>query len=73
MKQQFTSRNRKAIRAKMASVFKEQIKSLPTEYRIVLLEDLVTAFENRFMVLKRVNMDTEFSMGIVKAVELETP
>lgn len=40
-------KNRKEIEAKLAGVFKEKINELPDELREILLDDIVTAFENR--------------------------
>lgn len=42
---------RTELEAKMASVFGDQIKELSTELRQILLDDMVTAFENRIKVL----------------------
>jgi len=53
MNQQVTSTNRKELEAKMATVFGEKIKALSTELQKILLDDMVTAFENRLNVLNR--------------------
>ena len=42
---------RKEIEAKLANVFDEEINGLSTELRAILLDDMVTAFENRLNVL----------------------
>jgi hypothetical protein len=42
---------RNELEAKMANVFDEKIKQLPTELRQILIDDMVTAFENRMKVL----------------------
>lgn len=44
-------KNRKEIEAKLANVFDEEINGLSTELRSILLDDMVTAFENRLNVL----------------------
>ena len=54
MKHEFTPQQRKRIKAKMAEVFKENLAGLSTEFQKILLDDLVTAFQNRIKVLKRV-------------------
>ena len=64
-------KKKKELEAKMASVFQEQIKSLPTEHQEILLDDLVTAFENRFAALSRSQMGLQFSVEAQKSVELE--
>ncbi len=55
MKQQIAVKSRKELEAKMATVFGEKIKELSTELQRILLDDMVTAFENRLNVLNRVN------------------
>jgi len=37
----------------MAEVFKENLAGLSAEFQKILLDDLVTAFQNRINVLKR--------------------
>jgi hypothetical protein len=51
VKQKFTNKGRKELEAKMATLFKEKIKGLSTELQEILLDDMVTAFENRLNVL----------------------
>lgn len=53
MKQQVTIKARKELETKMAAVFGEKIKNLSTELQRILLDDMVTAFENRLNVLNR--------------------
>ena len=48
---QIADRSRKEIEAKLADVFDEEINGLSTELRAILLDDMVTAFENRLNVL----------------------
>ncbi len=55
MKQEITIKGRKELEAKMASVFGEKIKKLSSELQKILLDDMVTAFENRLNVLNRAN------------------
>jgi hypothetical protein len=49
-------RSRDELEAKMAAVFDEQIKELSTELQQILIDDMVTAFENRINVLNRPNV-----------------
>ena len=51
MKQNITDKGRKELEAKMAKIFGENIKGLSTELQEILLDDMVTAFENRLNVL----------------------
>ncbi len=52
MKTQTTS-NRKKLIQKMKSVFSEKIQTLSPEFQGILLDDLVTAFENRLTILEK--------------------
>ena len=56
MKREITLKSRRALEAKMASVFSEKLKELSTELQKILLDDMVTAFENRLKVLNRADL-----------------
>jgi hypothetical protein len=47
-------KQRREIKAKMAEALKENIKGLSTDFQKILIDDLVTAFQNRINVLMRV-------------------
>ena len=49
-----TEKDRKELEAKLEEVFRGKISQLSTELRQILLDDMVTAFENRMNVLNRV-------------------
>jgi hypothetical protein len=49
---QIAEKDRKELETKLANVFDTEINILPTELREILLDDMVTAFENRLNVLK---------------------
>jgi hypothetical protein len=51
LKREVTCKGRRALEAKMASVFSEKLNELSTELQKILLDDMVTAFENRLNVL----------------------
>jgi hypothetical protein len=51
MIQQVTDKDRKELESQMATVFKEKIQCLSTELQEILIDDMVTAFENRLNVL----------------------
>jgi hypothetical protein len=51
---QIADKDRKEIEAKLADAFYEEINGLSTELREILLDDMVTAFENRLNVLNNV-------------------
>jgi len=55
---QIADKCRKEIEAKLADVFDEKINDLSTELRDILLDDMVTAFENRLNVLNNANRKT---------------
>ena len=46
-------KDRKELEIKLATAFQENIGELSTELREILLDDMVTAFENRINVLNR--------------------
>jgi len=54
LKQNLTLKQRKEMEAKMAKVFKGKINVLSTDLQKILLDDMVTAFQNRIKVLTRV-------------------
>jgi hypothetical protein len=53
LKQHITVEQRKELEVKMAKVFHRNIKELSAELQRILLDDLVTAFQNRINVLIR--------------------
>lgn len=50
---QIASKDRKQVENILADVFDEEIDNLSTDLREILLDDLVTAFENRLKVLNK--------------------
>jgi hypothetical protein len=48
---------RKELEAKMFTVFGEKIKELSVELQEILLDDMVTAFENRLVVFRRAKVN----------------
>lgn len=50
---QMAEKDRKELEARLENVFQEKIGQLPTELREILVDDMVTAFENRLNVLNR--------------------
>ena len=55
---QIADKDRKKLEAKLAVVFQEKINGLSTELREILLDDMVTAFENRLNVLNNACLDS---------------
>jgi len=56
---QLANKERKELEAKLANVFQEKISGLSTELREILIDDMVTAFENRLNVLNRASRKTD--------------
>ena len=54
---QLTSKNRKQLKTKMAEALNDNISSLSASMQDILLDDLVTAFESRFEVLNRAQLN----------------
>ena len=50
---QLQGKDRKQIESKLANVFQSEINGLTTELREILIDDMVTAFENRLNVLNQ--------------------
>ncbi len=53
-------KSRDEIGAKLAAVFGDQIQELSTELQQILIDDMVTAFENRLNVLNRAQVGSGF-------------
>ncbi len=60
MKQKVTLKDRDELEAKMAEVFGNEIKELSTELQEILIDDMVTAFENRLKVLNTTSFGSGF-------------
>jgi hypothetical protein len=63
VKNQYSPKSRNKLRVKMATVFGAELRMLSTEMQQILLDDLVTAFENRLKVFQRTQSDFEFEMA----------
>ena len=72
MKKQTAARKRKELTNRLAMVLAENIKTLSPELRGVLLDDLVTALENRLTILNRATQNAQFASIIMEGTELET-
>ena len=64
------SRDRNKFKLKLAAVLGENIKMLPVDLQEILLDDVVTAFENRVKVLCKVQSDLQIE--IAGKVDYET-
>jgi hypothetical protein len=55
-------KEKKNLKNKMTTAFGDNIKILPVEYQSILLDDLVTAFENRVEILERAQASYQKNM-----------
>jgi len=53
LKQTITFKQRKELEAKMSKVLRTNIKGLSAELQRILVDDMVTAFQNRINVLNK--------------------
>jgi hypothetical protein len=63
MKKQYSSKERNELKLKMAAVFSEELQMLSKELQKILLDDLVTAFENRLKVIGRAQSTVKLEMA----------
>ncbi len=56
LNQNIVVKSRDELEAKMADVFGDEIKQFSTEFQQILIDDMVTAFENRLKVLNRITI-----------------
>jgi hypothetical protein len=70
MKNQHNPKTREELRYKMAAVFNEKMHVLSTEMQEILIDDLVTAFDNRLKVLNKAQSNIKFE--IAESVDCET-
>jgi hypothetical protein len=63
-------RNRKVLKNKFSLALNEEVKGLSSVMQNVLIDDLITAFENRFIVLSKVqsknnpNLESNVMVGV---------
>ena len=72
MKNQLTAKSRKELKNKMATAFRKEITTLSRDLQNVLLDDLVTALENRLTILNRTCKNTQCIVAITESAECET-
>jgi len=63
MQGRYTSKDRNELKLKIAKAFDENILKLSSELREILVDDLVTAFENRVKVLSKVQSDVQIEVS----------
>lgn len=57
-------KDREELKNKMAEALNERIKSLSSGLQDILVDDLVTAFEIRFAVLRRAQSDVQVLVNV---------
>jgi hypothetical protein len=72
MKQSMARKNRKELENKLAKVFEKDMKMLPTAFRKIMVNDLVSAFESRLCVLNRVQSNLNLVVIDEREVQVET-
>lgn len=72
MTQQTSAKKRSELKHRLAKAFDEKIQMLSPDLQEVLLDDIVTAFENRMTVLNRANISMQCVTEVTEDVELET-
>jgi len=72
MKNQITAKSRKELKNKMATAISKEIRTLSRDLQNVLLDDLVTALENRLAILNRTRQNMQCTIAISECVECET-
>jgi hypothetical protein len=61
---------RQALKKKMIEVLNEDIKMLPVEMQDILVDDLITAFQNRMRIVNEVKLDLQCFVEVgVKVLE----
>ena len=65
--------NRKALKNKMAKALNDEIKTLPTEMQEILVDDLVTAFQNRVKIVKQATASSILNMEYLVEVGVTVP
>ena len=72
MKNRLTAKSRKELKNKMAAAISKEIKTLSRDLQNVLLDDLVTALENRLAILNRTRQNIQCTVAITECAECET-
>jgi hypothetical protein len=72
MKNQLTTKNRKELKNKMALVFNENLQMLSPDLQDIVLNDLVTALENRIVILNKVHQNMKSVTVMTESAEFET-
>ena len=66
MNNQVIIERRTVLERKITQAFNDKISDLSSELQRILIDDMVTAFENRLNVLKKVNLHNRFWMKLME-------
>ncbi len=64
--------NKKTLKAKMAVALNDNISTLSSEMRNILVDDLICAFENRLKILSKADSNVNLSVNI-EDIEIVNP
>jgi hypothetical protein len=71
MNTKLNSKTRKRMKDKLSVVFNDELQTLSGDYREIILDDLVSAFENRFEVLMRVQQSSKPCFEMTSSIAIE--
>ncbi len=71
--EQLTNKSRKQLKQKMAKALRENLAPLSSEMQKILLDDMVTALENRLEVLALAQADTQLNCKVDLGIQLTNP
>ena len=66
MKKIISQKEKKEMRSKLAVAFQKEIMNLSKENQEILLDDIVTAFQNRIVVFNRAKLDYMDTKGNIE-------
>jgi hypothetical protein len=69
--EQISDKKREALKSKLRVAFEETIGMLSAEMQDILLDDIITAFENRYTILLQAQRKIHASINI-DAISIET-
>jgi hypothetical protein len=65
------TKHRKNLENKMAKIFAAEIASFSPEFREILVDDMVSAFEGRLLILSRAQSNSDFLNVIEEEIHIE--
>ena len=69
MNKPLDQKNRKELENKILDILTETMQPLSKELQMMLADDLVTAFENRFKVLNRAQIPMDYYVEMASEIE----